>query len=148
MSEPSPLSTTAAESRTIDRGLVTYTNIMYALHAIGVVVGVLTAATIVGAFLFGLPSIIAIVMNYIRQSEVRGTWLESHFRWQRRTFWFAFLWIMFTVVFSAVFVLIVIGIFMIWIGFAIIGLWVLYRVIRGWLALRDGRPMYGGSAAR
>lgn len=148
MNDPAPLLTENGESRTVDSGLVTYTNIMYALHAFAVVVGVLTAATIVGAFLFGLPSIIAIIMNYIRQSEVRGTWLESHFRWQRRTFWFAFLWILFTVVFSAVFVLIVIGIFMIWIGFAIIGLWVLYRVIRGWLALRDRRPMYAGVAAR
>ena len=50
------------------------------------------AATVVGSFLFGWPSIIAVILNYIKRGEARGTWLESHFRWQIRTFWFAVLW--------------------------------------------------------
>jgi uncharacterized membrane protein len=50
---------------------------------------VTTAATIVGAFVFGLPSIIAVVINYVKREEAKRTFLESHFRWQIRTFWFA-----------------------------------------------------------
>lgn len=133
--------TPAASSPTVSPGLVTYTHIIYALHAFSVVVGVFTTVTIVGNFIFGLPSIIAVIMNYVRQSEVRGTWLESHFRWQIRTFWFALLWIVFSIIVSLPFVLVLIGIVFIWIAFVIVGIWVIYRVIRGWLALRDSRPV-------
>jgi uncharacterized membrane protein len=44
---------------------------------------------VLGSFLFGWPSIIAVIINYVKRSEARGTWLESHFDWQIRTFWFA-----------------------------------------------------------
>ena len=50
-------------------------------------------ATVVGAFLTGWPSIIAVILNYVKRGDVRGTWLESHFRWQIRTFWFGLLWV-------------------------------------------------------
>src|SRR4051794_35623861 len=70
--------------------LVTYTNVMYALHAFAVALGVIsTATTVIGGFVFGLPSIVAVIMNYVKRSEVRGTHLEPHFAWQLRTFWFA-----------------------------------------------------------
>ena len=72
---------------------VTWTHIIYALHAIGVSLGVATSAFVVTSFLFGLPSIVAVIMNYIKRSDVRGTFLDSHFRWQIRTFWYALLWI-------------------------------------------------------
>ena len=72
--------------------LVTVTHLVYALHALSLLIGVTTAATIVGAFVFGVPSIIAVVINYLKRGEARGTFLESHFRWQIRTFWFALLW--------------------------------------------------------
>jgi uncharacterized membrane protein len=73
-------------------GLVTVTHLVYALHALSLMIGITTAATIIGAFVFGVPSIIAVVINYVKRGEARGTYLESHFRWQIRTFWFAFLW--------------------------------------------------------
>ena len=66
-----------------------YVHTMYALHALAGLMGVTSGATIIGAFVFGLPSIVAIIMNYARRDAVRGSWLESHFHWQRRTFWFA-----------------------------------------------------------
>lgn len=135
------ITTPTTASSTVSPGLVTYTHIIYALHAFSVIVGVATTVTIVGNFLFGLPSIVAVIMNYVRQSEVRGTWLESHFRWQIRTFWFALLWIVFAIIVSLPFVLILIGIVFIWIAFVIVGIWVIYRVVRGWLALRDSRPV-------
>ena len=57
------------------------------------------AATVVGAFLTGWPSIIAVIVNYVKRSEARGTWLETHFRWQIRTFWFGLLWVTVCVLF-------------------------------------------------
>jgi hypothetical protein len=71
----------------VDPRLVSWTHWMYALHATALAIGVLTSATIAGKFVFGLPSIIAVVMNYMRRGEARGTWLEPHFSWQLRTFW-------------------------------------------------------------
>jgi uncharacterized membrane protein len=142
-----------------------YTHAMYALHALAGFVGVTSSASVVGAFVFGIPSIIAILMNYARRDAVRGSWLESHFHWQANTFWSA-----------AVLLVLLIGVALLlslfglvslvstpvtgpagaagaglgfggaWlsltVGAIITGIWILYRVIRGWLALRDGRAMH------
>jgi len=121
--------------------LVTYTNVMYGLHAFGVAMGVLsTATTVVGGFVFGLPSIIAVIMNYVKRSEVRGTHLESHFTWQLRTFWFAAVagLLLATISFPLAFILV--GFVTWYVGALILGAWIIYRVARGWLALQDGRP--------
>ncbi len=126
----------------VDPSLVTYTHVVYALHALSVLIGITGPATIIGSFIFGLPSIIAVIMNYVRQSDVRGGWLESHFRWQIRTFWFAVLWMVLAGIFSAPLVLLFgLGVLTFFLAAAIVGIWVLYRVIRGWLALRDGKPL-------
>src|SRR5262249_32257270 len=69
-------------------------HVIYALHAASLITGIIGTATIVGAFLTGWPSIIAVILNYVKRSEAAGTWLESHFRWQIRTFWFGLLWVM------------------------------------------------------
>ncbi len=122
--------------------LVQYTHWIYGLHALSVVLGIVTAATVVGMFVFGWPSIIAVIMNYVRRSEAAGTWLESHFRWQIRTFWFALLWGAVTSIISAPLVLALGLVIITWaIGFLAVGIWVVYRVIRGWLALRDSVPV-------
>ena len=118
--------------------LVTVTHLVYALHALSLLIGVTTAASIIGAFVFGVPSIIAVVINYVKRGEAKGTYLESHFRWQIRTFWFALLW---SIIGGMLFITLVgiplaIGVF-----FAA-GVWAIYRVARGWLALRDQKPMY------
>ena len=125
---------------TTSQSLYDWTQIIYGLHALSLVVGILGTATVVGAFLLGWPSIIAVIMNYIKRSDVRGTWLESHFRWQLRTFWFGALWICL----CWLFVLITLGIGLIvaWIPMGIAGIWFIYRVARGWVALRERRPMY------
>src|SRR3989337_362517 len=72
--------------------LVNVAHLVYALHALSLLIGITTAATIIGAFVFGMPSIIAVIINYLKRGEARGTFLESHFRWQIRTFWFGLLW--------------------------------------------------------
>jgi uncharacterized membrane protein len=115
---------------------------MYALHAASALLGILTSAAIATAFVFSIPSIIAVIMNYVKRNEVRGTWLDSHFGWQLRTFWYAALWIVLIVVFSTPLILLIgLGILTMWLGIAVVGLWILYRVVRGWLALKDGRPV-------
>jgi uncharacterized membrane protein len=131
-----------AEAPHVDESLITYTHVIYALHALAVVVGIGSAHTIVGSFVGGLPSIIAVIMNYARRSATRGTYLESHFRWQIRTFWYALLWACVIVLVSAPFMIILIGFGMAVLGLWALGIWIAYRVIRGWLALKDKRPMY------
>jgi uncharacterized membrane protein len=118
--------------------LVTVIHLVYALHALSLLIGVTTAATIVGAFVFGVPSIIAVVINYVKRGEARGTFLESHFRWQIRTFWFALLWCLIGTILFATFV----GIPLALVVFFAAGVWAIYRVARGWLALRDRKAMY------
>jgi uncharacterized membrane protein len=120
--------------------LVTWTNVIYGLHAISLGIGVLGAASVVGAFLIGWPSIVAVILNYVKQSEARGTWLESHFRWQIRTFWFGALWC----VLCALFVLFTLGfgLLVVWIPLGLLALWFIYRIVRGWMALNNRRQMY------
>jgi len=125
----------------VDASLVSYTHIIYALHSLAVLIGLTSTVTIIGSFIFGLPSIIAVIMNYARQSDTRGTFLESHFRWQIRTFWFALLWAIVILAVSLPLMLVVVGFFTLGIGFVLLGLWVIYRIIRGWLALRDHQPV-------
>ncbi|MGH7797022.1 MAG: DUF4870 family protein [Candidatus Binatia bacterium] len=121
--------------------LLNAAHLVYALHALSLLIGVTTAATIVGAFVFGVPSIIAVVINYAKRGEARGTFLESHFRWQIRTFWFSLLW---CVIGGLLFVTLV-GIPLAVGVFVAAGVWAIYRIGRGWLALRDRKPMYTNS---
>jgi uncharacterized membrane protein len=126
----------------VSDSLITYTNVIYALHALAVVVGVFTSATVVLSFVASVPSIIAVIMNYVKRSEVRGTFLESHFRWQIRTFWFALLWALIIWAVSLPLMLVLIGFGTFYIGVLLLGVWIIYRVARGWFALRDRKPMY------
>jgi uncharacterized membrane protein len=116
------------------------TQLIYALHALSLVVGIVGMATVVGAFLFGWPSIIAVIINYVKRGDVRGIWLESHFIWQIRTFWYGLLW----AVLCGLFVLLTLGlaVFVVWIPLGILAIWFIYRIVRGWLALTSGRSMY------
>jgi uncharacterized membrane protein len=118
--------------------LVNVAHLVYALHALSLLIGVMTAATIIGAFVFGVPSIIAVVINYLKREEARGTFLESHFRWQIRTFWFALLWCVIGAMLFATFVGIPLAVMV----FFAASVWAIYRIARGWLALRDRKPMY------
>jgi uncharacterized membrane protein len=133
MQEPVP----APDQQGVRPSLVQLTHFIYGLHAIAVFVGITSAATVAGGFVFGLPSLVAVFLNYLKRNEVNGTWLESHFRWQIRTFWFTFLWLMI----YGLLTITIIGIPLAWILIALLGLWVDYRVIRGWMALFGERPI-------
>ncbi len=112
-------------------------HVMYGLRALSAVSGILTSASIVGAFVFGWPSIVAVIINYVTRDRVRATWMETHWRWQLRSFWFAALWLLV----AGLLMITLIGIPAAILVVVSTGLWVLYRVIRGWMALLDRRPM-------
>jgi uncharacterized membrane protein len=128
-------------SRSPDPTLVSYTHWMYALHALAAFIGIASSAAVALQFVFGIPSIIAIIMNYARRAEAHGTWLEGHFAWQRRTFWWALAWVAIMFVLSLPLFLLIVGFITFGIGVFVIGVWVIYRVARGWLRLRDGQPV-------
>ena len=116
--------------------VVTVSHIVYALHAFAILTGIAGAATVIGSFVASIPSLVAVILNYVKRSDARGTWVYSHYRWQIRTFWWALLW-------GIIGVLSLIAL----IGFAILGaltLWLIYRIVRGWLRLGSERPMYSG----
>lgn len=118
--------------------VVTIAHIVYALHALAIALGIAGAPTVIGSFVGSVPSIIAVVLNYMKRSGARGTWLESHYRWQIRTFWYAMLWLI-------VAVLLIMTLVGVPIGFGIlvaVTVWLVYRIARGWLRLLDKKPMY------
>lgn len=114
-------------------GARAWCQVIYALHAFSVLTGIFGAASVIGAFLVGWPSIIAVILNYVKRSEVEGSWLESHFRWQIRTFWFAALWVVIAVVLAFT----VIGLPLTFGILIVVTVWLIYRVARGWLALNE-----------
>jgi uncharacterized membrane protein len=122
------------------QSLLGWTHAVYALHAVSLVIGILGAATIIGSFLIGWPSLIAVVMNYLKRNEARGTWLESHFRWQIRTFWYGLLWVglcgLFTIATLGI------GLIIVWLPLGIVTVWFIYRIARGWSALSNAQTMY------
>ncbi|HWR76689.1 MAG TPA: hypothetical protein VN283_05725 [Thiobacillus sp.] len=99
--------------------LKTLTTVIYGLYAL--------------SLLFGVTAIVAIVLNYIKREEAQGSWLESHFSWQIRTFWWSVLWF----VVGAATWIILIG----WVVWGVAGIWFIYRIAKGWLNLNDNKPM-------
>jgi uncharacterized membrane protein len=125
------------ESARAPEGLIRLTHVIYGLHAFSAVMGIVSSAAVVTAFLTGWPSILAVILNYAKRADVRGTFLESHFRWQIRTFWFTLLWcaiggLLFATIVGAILAIPL---------FVVVGVWVIYRVVRGWLALKEGKPV-------
>ena len=102
-----------------------------ALRRLTMIVYILQIASIV----VGITLIAAVIINYVKRRDVEGTWLESHFRWQIRTFWYSLLW--FGV--GLALLVVVAGIFVLMAA----AMWLLYRAIKGWLELEERRPMYG-----
>ncbi len=120
-----------------DSHLITVTHVVYALHAFSAITGISSAAFIVTAFLSGWPSIIAVVINYVKRGDARGTFLDSHFSWQIRTFWWALLWFAIGGLLIVTLIGAVIGVPLL----IIVGIWVIYRIARGWLALLSKKPL-------
>jgi uncharacterized membrane protein len=86
------------------------------------------------SFVLVVTSVIGLIINYIKDEDVRGSWLESHFRWQKRTFWYGLLW----TVLGTLTTTLVIG----WLVLGILTFWLIYRIARGWIYLVDGKQLY------
>ena len=113
-------------------------HIVYGLHTVAIVLGILGSATVIGGFLGSFPSIIAVIINYLKRGSARGSWAASHYRWQIRTFWFALLWL----IIAALLIVTVVGT-PFGLGLLVaVTLWLIYRIVRGWLRLIDKQPMY------
>ena len=117
--------------------LVSLTYIIYALHFFSAIPALISSAFVVTAFLFGWPSLLAIILSYIKRSEAQGTYLASHFTWQIRTFWFSFLWL----AIAGILFITLLGIPLAFFMVIFVGIWVMYRIIRGLLRLLNAQPM-------
>jgi uncharacterized membrane protein len=84
-------------------------------------------------FFSGITWIVGVIVNYVKLDDAGGTWLESHFRWQIRTFWWGLLW----GVIGSVLLLILIG----WLVLAAAGIWIIYRIVKGAMYLSENRPL-------
>jgi len=104
---------------TDEKSLKTLTTVVYALQAAG--------------FLNGITWIVAVIVNYVKRDEVKGSWLESHFRWQIRTFWWGLLW----GAIGVITFLILVG----WFVLMADAIWIIYRIVKGWLYLNDNKPL-------
>lgn len=120
------------------QSLISTTLIAYALFGVAAVAA-LVSAGVLSTPLLGLIGIIGLILAYVKRSEAAGTWLQSHYRWLIRTFWFSVLWNV--VGWLALVTLIGIPIAIaIWIATTI---WVLYRLIRGYVLFKDSKPVPG-----
>ena len=102
-----------------EKHLTTVATVVYALQAAG--------------FFVGLTWIVAVIIDYVKKDDAAGTWLEAHYRWQIRTFWWGLLWGVIGGLLAIVFV-----------GFVILavdGIWIIYRIVKGWLRLSEKREV-------
>ncbi len=113
-------------------------HIVYGLHAVAIVLGITGSATVIGGFVGSVPSIIAVIINYLTRGGARDSWAASHYRWQIRTFWFALLWLIISLLLVATLVGAPVGLILL----IALTLWLIYRIARGWLRLHDKQPMY------
>jgi uncharacterized membrane protein len=100
--------------------LKTVVTVVYALQAAG--------------FFIGITWLVAVVLDYVKKDDAQGTWLESHFRWQIRTFWWGLLW----GVIGSILLLVLVG----WFVLVATAIWLIYRIVKGWLNLSENKPLY------
>ena len=104
----------------VDAQIKKYTYAVYILQAL--------------SFLVLFTAILGVILNYIKDDDTRGSWLQSHFRWQKNTFWYGLLWIVLGTLTTPIFI-----------GYAVLGLvsiWLIYRIAKGWIYLVDGKELY------
>jgi uncharacterized membrane protein len=88
------------------------------------------------SFLLGITSIVAIILNYVKRGDVAGTYLESHFTWQIRTFWIGVI----VALVGALLMLVLVG-WLVWLADMV---WVIYRLVVGGLKLSESQPIVEG----
>ena len=113
-------------------------HIVYGLHSFAIVLGIVGSTTVIGGFLGSVPSIIAVILSYVKRGDALGSWAESHFRWQIRTFWYALLWLVIAVLLIVTLIGAPVGLVML----ITVTIWLIYRIARGWMRLLGKQPMY------
>jgi uncharacterized membrane protein len=98
-----------------DLSLKNKTQIVYGLYA--------------ASLLFPPLAIVGFILAYQMRHVTQGTWLDSHCRWQIKTFWIGLAGTLLGFLTAVLYV----G----WLVLIVTSLWVLYRVIRGWVRLAD-----------
>jgi uncharacterized membrane protein len=122
--DPNPAIENAAGARAADTRVA---HILYLMHGLA-------------PFTAWLLAVGAIIVGIATRDDVRGTWIETHYSWLSRTFWWGLLWIAIASVITIILAVTIIGLVIVWVPFTILFFWYLYRVIRGWLRLNDGKP--------
>jgi uncharacterized membrane protein len=89
------------------------------------------------AFSLGAFSWIPLIINYVKKDDARGTFVESHHRWQIRSFW----WYLFWMLVGGVLFITVIGIPIAWLIWTGAWVWKAYRLIKGIIDLNDNKAM-------
>ncbi len=110
-----------------DDGLRKITLFDYGLHIASPIVSLMSL------------TVIALIINYVKRDDARGTIWESHMNWMIRTCWWTLFWIV--IAFAPIMVLSVVSLGLLSFLFVIPILWYLYRMIKGLLRALDGRPM-------
>jgi uncharacterized membrane protein len=103
-----------------DREAAKMAMVVYALYAINL--------AIPGPF-----GLIGVVIAYLNRDAAAGSWLQSHYQWEIRTFWISIAWL-------------VIGIATVWLVVGIVilcllWLWWAVRIAIGWSALAKERAI-------
>ncbi len=104
----------------VDANIKKYTYAVYILQAL--------------SFLVLFTAILGIIINYIKNDDVSGSWLQSHFIWQKNTFWFGLLWVVLGTLTTPILI-----------GYVVLGfasIWLIYRIAKGWIYLVDGKELY------
>jgi uncharacterized membrane protein len=108
---------------------------------------------IIAIFTGGLLAVLALIINYAKRSDVRGSIFESHFTWQIRTFWWYLFWniiafipfifLFFTGQNADIFAGVALGttIFCL-VVITVAWIWIVYRAIKGIIRLNDNQPIY------
>ena len=124
MSAPPPLAerNLSSEKNTL--------HLLYALHGLA-------------PFTFWTLAIVAMIIGAAKHGDVRGTYLDTHYGWLSRTFWYGILWaiIAWGVFWILGLLTLGFGMFVLWVLPAAVFIWYLYRVIFGWLKLNDGKAI-------
>jgi uncharacterized membrane protein len=85
------------------------------------------------SFVVGISALAAVIIDYIKRDELRGSWLESHINWQIKTFWYALA----GGIAGAILLVIAIGALVL----MAVAVWVVYRIVKGWLAFNESKEL-------
>lgn len=108
--------------------LKTWGWISYGLH-LAVALAAVIPGTQVGVGLL----LVAMLIDWVKRPDARGTWQESHYSWRIRSVLIA--GVLYVV--TAPLLLVVVGL-LLWF---VISLWLLYRIVRGMVCMADNRAV-------